>query len=203
LHFRSERGVASPGQLPTSPGIAPVAVASPAAMERIMPERTTSAREVARRLGVSHTAIQKAERVGRIVREADGSWDVDRVRRDMAETARPGRSPLVPPMEATALGRLTIARLALHVEAQRLALDRSKGRLMDIAAADARIDEIAGAMRDAVLNWPARVSGQIAAQVGTDPHLVQTVLQEHIGALLTEVADRLDSRPGSGTPATD
>jgi hypothetical protein len=172
-------------------------------MERIMPERTTSAREVARRLGVSHTAIQKAERVGRIVREPDGSWDVDRVRRDMAETARPGRSPLAPPMEATALGRLTIARLDLHVEAQRLALDRSKGRLMDIAAADARIDEIAGAMRDAVLNWPARVSGQIAAQVGTDPHLVQTVLQEHIGALLTEVADRLDSRPGSGTPATD
>jgi len=58
-------------------------------------------------------------------------------------------------------------------------------------------------MRDAVLNWPARVSGQIAAQVGTDPHLVQTVLQEHIGALLTDVADRLDSRPGSGTSATE
>jgi hypothetical protein len=157
-----------------------------------MPERTTSAREVARRLGVSHTAIQKAERVGRILREPDGSWDVDRVRRDMAETARPGRSPLAPPMEATALGRLTIARLALRVEAQRLALDRSKGRLVDVAAANARIDDIAGSMRDAVLNWPARVAGQIAAEIGSDPHLVQTVLQERISALLLEVADRLD-----------
>ena len=88
-----------------------------------MPERTTSAREVARRLGVSHTAIQKAERVGRITREPDGSWDIDRVRRDMTETARPGGSPLAPPMEATALGRLTIARLALRVEAQRLERD--------------------------------------------------------------------------------
>jgi hypothetical protein len=161
-------------------------------MERIMPERTTSAREVARRLGVSHTAIQKAERVGRITREPDGSWDIDRVRRDMAETARPGRSPLAPPMEATALGRLTIARLALRVEAQRLALDRSKGRLVDIATADARIDEIAGAMRDALLNWPARVSGHIAAQIGAEPHLVQTLLQEHVAVLLNEMADRFE-----------
>lgn len=159
-----------------------------------MPERTTSAREVARRLGVSHTAIQKAERVGRIGREPDGSWDIDRVRRDMAETARPGRSPLAPPMEATALGRLTIARLALRVEAQRLALDRGKGRLMDIAAADARIDEIAGAMRDALLNWPARVSGQIAVQVGAEPHLVQTLLQEHVAVLLNDMADRFEGR---------
>ncbi len=163
-----------------------------------MPERTTSAREVARRLGVSHTAIQKAERVGRILREPDGGWDVDRVRRDMAETARPGRSPLAPPMEATALGRLTIARLALRVEAQRLALDRSKGRLVDVAAANARIDDIAGAMRDTLLNWPARVAGQIAAEISSDPHLVQTVLQEQISALLSEVAELLDPPPVRG-----
>ncbi|WP_203075715.1 hypothetical protein [Falsiroseomonas ponticola] len=159
-----------------------------------MPERTTSAREVARRLGLSHTAIQKAERVGRIAREADGSWDVERVRRDMVETARPGRSPIAPPMETTALGRLTIARLALRVEAQRLALDRSKGRLIDMAKADARIDEIAGAMRDTVLNWPARVAGQIAAQIGAEPHLVQTLLQEHVAALLNDVADQFEGQ---------
>jgi hypothetical protein len=162
-----------------------------------MPELTTSAREVARRLGVSHTAIQKAERAGRILREPDGRWDIDRVRRDMMETAAPGRSPLAPPMEATALGRLTMARLALRVEAQRLALDRSKGRLVDVAAANARIDGIAGAMRDALLNWPARVAGQIAAEIGTEPHLVQTVLQEQVCALLAEVADRLDPSPVS------
>jgi len=70
--------------------------------------------------------------------------------------------------------------------------DRGKGRLIDIGAANARIDEIAGAMRDALLNWPARVAGQIAAQLGAEPHLVQTVLQEHVAALLAETADRLD-----------
>ncbi|MGK7864967.1 hypothetical protein [Falsiroseomonas sp. E2-1-a4] len=157
-----------------------------------MPERITSAREVARRLGLSHTAIQKAEQVGRIRREPDGSWDVERVRRDLTASAVPGRSPLAPAGQDTPLGRLTLARLALGVEAQRLAMDEKKGRLMDITAANHRVDEVAAGMRDAVLNWPARVSGQIAAEIGRDPHLVQTILQEQMNALLLEVAQRLD-----------
>ena len=43
-----------------------------------------SMREVARRIGVSHTALQKAQRSGRIAREADGTWNVDNVRQGMA-----------------------------------------------------------------------------------------------------------------------
>ncbi|WP_242530993.1 hypothetical protein [Roseococcus thiosulfatophilus] len=160
--------------------------------EMRLPERITSARDVARRLGLSHTAIQKAEQVGRIRRETDGSWDVERVRRDLTASAVPGRSPLAPPGEDTPLGRLTLARLALGVEAQRLAMDQRKGRLMDVVTANHRIDEFAAGMRDGVLNWPARVSGQIAAEIGRDPHLVQTILQEQMNALLLEVADRLD-----------
>jgi hypothetical protein len=157
-----------------------------------LPERTTSAREVARRLGLSHTAIQKAEQVGRIRREADGSWDVERVRRNLIASAVPGRSPMATPGDDTPLGRLTLVRLALGVEAQRLAMDERKGRLMDIATANQRIDEGAAGMRDAVLNWPARVSGQIAAEIGRDPHLVQTILQEQMNKLLLEVAEQLD-----------
>jgi len=157
-----------------------------------MTKRTNSGRELARRLGVSHTAIQRAERAGRIARESDGAWDVDATRRQLEEATAPGRSPLAAPHETTALGRLTIARLALSVEAQRLALDRDKGRLMDIATANQRIDEAAAGMRDAVLNWPARVAGLIAAEIGRDPHLVQTILQEQMNALLLDVADRLD-----------
>jgi len=76
-------------------------------------------------------------------------------------------------------------------------LDEDKGRLLDAAAANTAIDEIAGAMRDALLNWPARVSGLIAAELGADPHLVQTVLQQHITDLLTEASDRFDP-PGLG-----
>ena len=53
------------------------------------------------------------------------------------------------------------------------------------------------ALADALLNWPARVSGLIAADLGADPHLVQTVLQQHITNLLTEAANRFDP-PGIG-----
>ena len=90
----------------------------------------------------------------------------------------------------------------MKVEARRLALDEEKARLLDVATANAAIDEIAGAMRDALLNWPARVSGLIAAELSADPHLVQTVLQQHITDLLTEAADRFDPHP-LGTGAAD
>ena len=101
-----------------------------------MTERTNSGRELARRLGLNHTSILKAERAGRISRDADGSWDVVRVRQDMLATATPGRSPLASPAETTAIERLALARLALSVEAQRVALDQDKGRLMDVVTAD-------------------------------------------------------------------
>ncbi len=57
----------------------------------------TSAREVARRLGLSHTAIQNAERSGRIAREDDGTWDVEKVRAGLATKVTPApRKPYGP-----------------------------------------------------------------------------------------------------------
>lgn len=70
------------------------------------PGRVASQREVARRLGISHTAVQKAQRAGRIAPEADGSWDIDTVRARLADSSDPTRktaallppaSPMMPP----------------------------------------------------------------------------------------------------------
>jgi len=121
-------------------------------------ELVTSQREVARRQGISHTALQKAVLPGRISREPNGQWDIDKTRRRLVETADPSRSPLGggSGAEGTPFARQKVAQLALKVEAQRLALDESKRRLVDVAEADATIDEIGGAMRDALLNWPPR-----------------------------------------------
>jgi hypothetical protein len=159
-----------------------------------MPELTASTREAARRLGVSDTAIHKAERAGRITREPDGQWDIDKTRRRLVETADPTRSPLAggAGVEGTPFARLKVAQLALKVEAQRLSLDETKRRLVDVTEANAALDEIGSTMRDALLNWPARVSGLIAAEISVDPHLLQTILQSHINELLTEAADRFD-----------
>jgi len=159
-----------------------------------MPELTPSTREAARRLGVSDTTIHKAERAGRIAREPDGSWDIDKTRRRLVETADPARSPLASGAGAdgTPFARLKVAQLALKVEAQRLSLDETKRRLLDVNEANAALDEIGSTMRDTLLNWPARVSGLIAAEISVDPHLLQTILQSHINDLLTEAADRFD-----------
>ena len=46
----------------------------------------TSTRAAARQLGVSDTALHKAERAGRITREADGSWNLESIRRDLSAT---------------------------------------------------------------------------------------------------------------------
>jgi hypothetical protein len=42
--------------------------------------RMTSNRDLARQLGVSETAVRRAEKAGRIRREADGAWDPARVK---------------------------------------------------------------------------------------------------------------------------
>jgi hypothetical protein len=157
-----------------------------------MPELTPSTREAARRLGVSDTALRKAEQTNRIAREPDGQWDIDKTRRRLAETADPARSAMATSADGTPFARLKVAQLALKVEAQRLALDETKRRLLDVNEANAALDEIGSTMRDALLNWPARVAGLIAAEISVDPHLLQTILQGHINDLLTEAADRFD-----------
>jgi hypothetical protein len=110
--------------------------------------------------------MHKAERTGRIARERDGQWDIAKTRARLLETAAPQPSLLSGSVnaEGTPFAPLKAAQLALKVEAQRLALDESRGRLLDVATANVTIDEIASTMRDALLNWPAQVSGLIAAE---------------------------------------
>ena len=77
----------------------------------------TSNRELARQLGVSETAVRRAEKAGRIRREADGSWDPAEVktawasntdgaqqRREPGARERSGRPARMKPVPEAALG---------------------------------------------------------------------------------------------------
>ena len=58
--------------------------------------RATSNGELARRLGVSETAVRRAEKAGRIHREPDGAWDLASVKAAWAgntDRAQQRRSP--------------------------------------------------------------------------------------------------------------
>ena len=65
--------------------------------------RITSNRELARQLGVSETAVRRAEKAGRIKREADGTWDIAKVRAqwsgntDQAQQRQKGGETSLPP----------------------------------------------------------------------------------------------------------
>ncbi|MCA3357229.1 MAG: hypothetical protein ING02_04490 [Roseomonas sp.] len=98
--------------------------------------------------------------------------------------------------DATPLERLKVAQPALKVETQRLALDESKGQLLDVAAADASIGEIATVLRDALSAWPARATASIATDLGIAPDPLHAILQQHIVALLAETADRFEPAAG-------
>jgi hypothetical protein len=52
---------------------------------------TRSNRELARQLGVSETAVRRAEKAARIKREADGSWDLAKVRTAWAGNTDPAQ----------------------------------------------------------------------------------------------------------------
>ena len=53
--------------------------------------RTTSNRKLADQLGVSETAVRRAEKAGRIRREPDGAWDLAKVRAAWAGNTDPAQ----------------------------------------------------------------------------------------------------------------
>jgi hypothetical protein len=72
--------------------------------------RVRSNRELARQLGVSETAVRRAERAGRIRREPDGGWDLARV-----ESAWAGNTDAAQQRRAAGLDRQErSARVALR-----------------------------------------------------------------------------------------
>ena len=54
-------------------------------------DRPASNRALARQLGVSETAVRRAEKAGRIAREADGAWDLAKVRAAWAGNTDPAQ----------------------------------------------------------------------------------------------------------------
>ncbi|UFN49219.1 elements of external origin [Roseomonas sp. OT10] len=186
------------------------------------PGRVASQREVARRLGVSHTALQKAQRAGRIAPEADGAWDIEKVRARLANSSDPIRktATLVPappatprpaapppvaappaptdPLPRAAQNTFHDARTAnevLKAQERRLRLDERKGKLVDKARALLLVHRLAKEERDAILAWPARVAAEMAAELGVDAHRLQTMMDTR---LREHLAGRHDVRVSVG-----
>jgi hypothetical protein len=157
--------------------------------------RTSSNRELASQIGVSETAVRRAEKAGRIRREPDGAWDLAQVKAlwarntDRAQQRRQhGAMKPVPEAavgavretlrehgEPIAAGAMTFmqARTAnevLKAQERRVRLQRMKGELVDRAKAVAQVFRFARDERDAWVNWPARVAAMMAPELEVDAH---------------------------------
>ena len=92
-------------------------------------------------------------------------------------------------MGRQAPGALQQGRLRTRTLAHR------KKELVDRAQAVAHVFKLARIERDAWLNWPARVSGQMASTLGLDAHqmhvALETAVREHL-IELGELRPRVD-----------
>jgi hypothetical protein len=126
-----------------------------------------STRAVARSLGLSETALRKAERAGRIARDMDGSWDLAKVREGLAVKSpprggRPPKQPRTPPWARPAEGLASAnpeirgSALSIHAELEvaRRALERAARQIAALYPEVLRFD----AARDAAIAAQERVS---------------------------------------------
>lgn len=165
-----------------------------------------SIRAYARHRGVSDTAVHKAIRAGRITPEADGT--IDPVRAD-AQWAQNTEAPKVGtrtgapkvrvpeegsgaaalPSGGTSLLQAKTVNEVVKAQTNKVRLARLKGELVDRSQAIAHVFKLARNERDAWLNWPARVSSQLAARLAVDPHLMHVILEEAVRSHLQELAE--------------
>jgi len=169
-----------------------------------------SIRAYARHRGVSDAAVRKAIAAGRITPEADGTIDAERVDREWARnsdaprngTATRAVKVAVPdpsgaagdgtaalPAGGTSLLQARTVNEVVKAQTNKVRLARLKGELVDRPQAIAHVFKLARSERDAWLNWPARISAQMAAKLGVDPHTMHIALEAAVREHLQELGE--------------
>jgi len=97
-----------------------------------------------------------------------------------------------PPALSTGGTSLLQARTVNEVvkaQTNKVRLARLKGELVDRSQAVAHVFKLARAERDAWLNWPARISAQMAAGLNVDPHVLHVALDAAVRQQLQDLGE--------------
>lgn len=173
-----------------------------------------SIRAYARSRGVSDTAVRKAVKTGRVTLELDGTVNPERAdaqwqsNTDTAQqrkstgtsqknvpnaamsTAREalGESPS-PSTGGTTFVQARTANEVLKAQTSKVRLARLKNELIERSQAMAHVFKLARSERDAWLNWPARISAQMAADLNVDAHRMHITLEKAVRDHLLELGE--------------
>ena len=173
-----------------------------------------SIRAYARHRGVSHVAVKKAIDTGRIAQETDGTLDPERADREWeqntASPRKPSPAPKVsaapkPPRSVTqepatesptplstggsSLLQARTVNEVVKAQTNKVRLARLKGDLVDRSQAIAHVFRLARTERDAWLNWPARISAQMAAKLEVDAHALHIAIEAAVREHLMELGE--------------
>jgi len=159
-----------------------------------------NSREIAKRLGVTHTAVNKAAKSGRIPREADGSFKLSKVKAAWDKNAnqhqrgrglsKRKKEKAEPSPEFNSEGATFFEaqrqREWLRVEKDRLELELRKGKLLERD----KVAEQWAALVSAARNRMLLVSGKAAPLVAglSDARECQAVIDQEIREALALLA---------------
>ena len=109
-------------------------------------------------------------------------------------TAKVVRDAPEPPTPALSSGGTSLLQArtvneVVKAQTNKVRLARLKGELVDRSQAVAHVFKLARAERDAWLNWPARISSQMAAGLGVDPHALHVALDAAVRQQLQDLGD--------------
>lgn len=108
----------------------------------------------------------------------------NRTQREVADPPTPALST-----GGTSLLQARTVNEVVKAQTNKVRLARLKGELVDRSQAVAHVFKLARAERDAWLNWPARISAQMAAGLGVDPHVLHVALDAAMRQQLQDLGD--------------
>jgi len=178
--------------------------------------------QYAKHRGCSKQAVDKAVREQRITLEPDGKInpakaDAEWTRNTNAAHPRGAKVGDLKPVPKAAIKavdetlredggdpapggemsfmRARMANEVLKAQTARVRLEKMKGQLVDRAKATTMVFDLARRERDAWIGWPARVSANMAAELGIEAHALEHVLDRYLRKQLADMAEiKLDVR---------
>lgn len=169
-----------------------------------------SSREIGKALGISHTAVNKAALRGRIPREADGTFDLEKVRaswdenanqlqrqRRMGSVSASFAQGLHPDFEPTAPVEIDEAKITMAEAQRREAVAKAKQRELDLMEREGKLlaaedverewSSIVSAARNRLLLMAAKLAPRIA--MVSDVRECQALIEKEVREALQKLSE--------------